>query len=126
MATSLTRIEGGFITVALTAAAAPAFTRLSQQTSGLYQAAGLTERGDCVLDHDALASDPAARAKLVSSAGTLQGIASGAIATAGLTLYSAANGTVSTTQGTNAVVVGKSKSSAADGGVVEYHHRAVL
>lgn len=122
-----TRIEGGFDTGSLYATGPiAAFTRVSLNSSGLLQPASATEVGDGVLDHDAVASQTDCRFHCTNAPGTKFGLASGVIASAGLTLYAAASGQVSTTQATNAPVVGKSCYATADQGVVTYHSRTVI
>jgi hypothetical protein len=124
MGNSTQRLEGGFLTVNLSAAAVAAYKRIKLGSAGTYSVCGLTDYGDAVLDVDGAASDTGLRARNLASEGTQLGIASGSVAI-GDTLYSAASGCVSSTQGTNAVVVGKAKTAAADTGVVEYFARSV-
>jgi len=119
------RTEGGFFTVAIGATAIPQYARIKIGTDGLAVAAGLTDSGDGILDQAGAANTTGIRARVATAQGTEYGIASGAIASPGLVLYSAAAGAVSTTQGAGAVVVGKSLNAAADTGIVTYLQKTV-
>jgi hypothetical protein len=125
MGNSSQRIEGSFITVAVGASPISAYKRIKLGTDGKYVVAGLTDYGDAVIERDAKADEVGVPARLVNAEGTQFGIAAGAIASAGLTLYSAASGEVSTTQGTNAVIVGKSSAAASNGDITTYIGKSV-
>lgn len=85
----------------------------------LLQLCSATERAD-VVTLQPIAAGKVGTVKYVNCGGETYGLASGTIASAGVAIYGAASGKVSTVSGGGAVLVGKSTSPGADGGVVTY------
>ncbi|HWL53861.1 MAG TPA: hypothetical protein VNQ90_15585 [Chthoniobacteraceae bacterium] len=114
-----TRIEGGFRTITVGSSAVDAYLRVKLGTDGKHTVCSATDFGDAITDEPIVANGTGT-ARFVNAPGQQFGIASGAVATAGLKLYAAADGKVSTTQSTTEPLVGISEEAAANGEVVTY------
>ena len=95
-------------------------------TGRVFTEAGLTGRADGIAMRPATAANDQILVSLASGAGTLFGIAAGAI-TAGDTVYGAADGKLSDTQGIGAFAEGYAiTDAAADGDIIEWRYKPEL
>lgn len=95
-----------------------AFTRVALNSSGRLVAAGLTDKGIGTTEIAAAAAGDLVPVRLWMSPGTRRILVTGA-GDPSTAIYTAANGSFSTTQGTNAVQVVIARSSWVDGGEAE-------
>lgn len=119
-----TRVEGSNLSITIGAANVSKYTRLQASAAG-FVVAGIAAIGDVIVERDALANSVGVASRATNAPGTQFGIAVGAIAV-GDELYAAANGAVSSTQATGAIVIGRAVSAAADTQVVNYFVHSVV